>query len=120
MKENENVPPDTIQGEYQNKTVNEEESEGVGHSPENINDDNPEWDGSEAELVADDDAEEYEIPETGIKLSYSLTREEMFRCLYRSNMYKTKGNRAYAQTIVFVLASAAFFLTYFLNDKVHK
>ena len=37
---------------------------------EEINDENPEWDGSEAELVSDDDAEEYEIPETGIKLSY--------------------------------------------------
>ena len=41
------------------------------------NDENPDWDGSESELVADDDAEEYEIPETGIKISYSLTENEM-------------------------------------------
>ena len=42
---------------------------------EEINDENPEWDGSEAELVSDDDAEEYEITEKGIKLSYSLIRD---------------------------------------------
>ena len=40
-------------------------------------DDNHQWDGSESELVADDEAEEYEIPETGIKISFALTKEEM-------------------------------------------
>ena len=55
------------------------------------NDENPDWDGSESELVADDDAEEYEIPETGIKSTYSLTENEMYKCLYHSRLYKTKG-----------------------------
>ncbi len=80
-------------------------------------DENPEWDGSESELVADDDAEEYEIPETGIKISYSLTSKEMYQCLYHSRMYKTKGSRAVFQSIVFGLAALAFFLTYWMTDS---
>ena len=75
---------------------------------EEKNDENPEWDGSEAELVSDDDAEEYEIPETGIKLSYSLSSDEMYKCLYHSRLYKTKGARAIAQSIIFAVASVVF------------
>ena len=87
---------------------------------EEINDENPEWDGSEAELVSDDDAEEYEIPETGIKLSYSLSRDEMYKCLYHSRLYKTKGVRAVAQSVTFGLASIAFFLAYFLTRSEYR
>ncbi len=78
-------------------------------------DENPEWDGSESALVADDDAEEYEIPETGIKIAYALTPEEMYQCLYHSKLYKTKGSRAIAQSVIFGLAAVVFFLTYFLT-----
>ena len=78
-----------------------------------INEDNPEWDGTESELVADDDAEEYEIPETGIKLSYIMTEKEMYRCLYHSDMYKTKGTRAIFSTVIFVLAAIGFLIAYF-------
>ncbi len=83
-------------------------------------DDNPEWDGSEAEFVSDDDAEDYEIPDTGIKLSYVLTREEMYNCLYHSRIYKTKGARAVFQSIVFALASVAFFMTYFFTKSEYN
>lgn len=80
-------------------------------------DENPDWDGSESELVADDDAEEYEIPETGIKIAYSLTPDEMYKCLYHSRLYKTKGSRAAVQTVIFALAAVIFFLTYFLTNS---
>ena len=46
--------------------------------PEEKRDDDEEgveWDGSEAELVLDDDAADYEEPQTGIKLSYTLPRK---------------------------------------------
>ncbi len=82
--------------------------------------DNPDWDGSESELVSDDDAEEYEIPETGIKISYSLTPEEMYKCLYHSRLYKTKGSRAVIQSIVFALAGTVFLLTYFFTDSQYN
>ena len=84
------------------------------------NDENPDWDGSESELVADDDAEEYEIPETGIKISYSLTENEMYKCLYHSRLYKTKGKRAVLQTVIFALAGVIFLLTYFLTNSQYN
>lgn len=85
-----------------------------------INEDNPEWDGTESELVADDDAEEYEIPETGIKLSYVMTEKEMYRCLYNSDIYKTKGSRAVFSTAVFVLAAVCFIIAYFYTEGQFK
>ena len=84
------------------------------------NDENPGWDGSESELVADDDAEEYEIPETGIKISYALTEDEMYKCLYHSRLYKTKGKRAVLQTVIFALAGVIFLLTYFLTNSQYN
>ena len=51
------------------KRIQEEEDEEEGRG----------WDGSEAELVEDDDAEEYEIPMAGIRVSYVLTEEEYFK-----------------------------------------
>lgn len=74
---------------------------------------NPEWDGSEAEYVSDDDAEEYEIPETGIKISYALTQEEVYKCLYHSNIIKTKGRRAAVESVILGIAGVLFFVVYF-------
>ena len=41
----------------------------------------PDWDGSEAEYVPDDDAEEYEELSPGIGLNYVLRPEEVYECL---------------------------------------
>ena len=84
------------------------------------NEENPEWDGSQAEVVTDDDAEEYEIPETGFKLSYVLTEEEMYKCLYHSNIIKTKGSRAVIQSILLGIASVVFFITYFTTTTQYN
>ena len=84
------------------------------------NEDNPEWDGSEAEVVSDDDAEEYEIPETGFKLSYVLTVDEMYKCLYHSNIIKTKGTRAAVQSVLLGAASLVFFITYFTTHTQYN
>lgn len=43
--------------------------------------DSIEWDGSEAELVADESAEVFDEQHTGIKLKYVLTSREIFRAL---------------------------------------
>lgn len=79
--------------------------------------DNPEWDGTEGELVSDDDAEEYEIPETGYKISYVLSQEEMYKCLYHSNIIKTKGLRAVFQSIFLGIAAVVFFVIFFTTDS---
>ena len=43
-----------------------------------------EWDGSEAELVPDEDAEEFEDNFAGIKLSYVLKEDEIYDALRSS------------------------------------
>lgn len=83
-------------------------------------DDSNQWDGSESTLVADDDAEKYEIPETGIKLSFTLTQAEMYKCLKKSDMYKTRGARAVAETLIFVFAGIAFFMAYLKMEEEYK
>lgn len=84
------------------------------------NESNPEWDGSEAEYVSDDDAEDYEIPETGIKLSYVLTTDEMYRCLYHSDIIRTKGTRAVIQSIILAIAALSFFVVYFTTNSQYN
>ena len=91
-----------------------------GSDKQSVNEENPEWDGSEAELVSDDDAEEYEIPETGIKLSFVMTVEEMYSCLYHSDVIKKKGKRAVIQSIILGIASVIFFYVYFSSDSQFK
>ena len=92
-------------------------SEQISEDNDRTNEDNPEWDGSEAELVSDDEAEEYEIPETGIRISYVMTEDEMYRCLYHSNLIKTKGKRAVTQSVILGLASVIFFYVYFTSKS---
>lgn len=102
-----------VTGDSHDEQLIKDLSEEIRRNGDEQESENPEWDGSEAELVADDDAEEYEIPDTGVKLSYSLTRDEMYNCLRHSRMYKTRGARAVFSTVVFVLGAAAFFIAYF-------
>ena len=83
--------------------------------PEEKRDDDEEaveWDGSEAELVLDDDAADYEEPQTGIKLSYKLREKEVFRALEKSGFSKTLGKRALVEGVVLVLLAVLFFVTY--------
>ena len=102
------------------KDIEDSINEDLQKEEETINEDNPEWDGSEAELVADDDAEEYEIPETGIKISYAMTPEEMYKCLEHSDMYKTKGARAVFSSIVFALGTIGFTAAFFMSEGKFK
>jgi len=87
---------------------------------DSISEDNPEWDGSESGLVADDDAEEYEIPETGIKISFVMTKEEMYKCLYHSDLYKTKGTRAVISSVIFGIAAVVFAVACFTSGEATR
>ena len=122
MKQDEPVHPDGRNEieEHRDEQLIDDISHEIDMIEQNRHDENPQWDGSESELVADDDAEDYEIPETGIKISYSLTEDEMYRCLYHSQMYKTTGKRAVAQTTVFALAGVAFLLAYFMTNSQYN
>lgn len=71
-----------------------------------------EWDGSEAELVLDDDAADYEEPQTGVKLSYTLREEEVFHALGKSGFSKTLGRRAVIEGVLLALLAVWFFVQY--------
>lgn len=87
--------------------------------PEDEQEDIIEWDGSEAELVADD-AAEYEEQQTGIKLSYILRQEEILECLKKSGFIKTTGTRAVAETVILVALAVVFIVTYFLQKNANS
>lgn len=89
------------------------ELETISQEPED--DDANEWDGSEAELVADDDAAVYEDVQTGIRLNYTLREEEIYQCLKNTGYIKTTGMRAVIETIVLAIA-AIIFLVNFIAD----
>lgn len=76
------------------------------------------WDGSEAELVEDEDAEEYEIPMAGIKVSYTLTEEEYLNCLKHSDIYKSQGVRGVVENIIFGVLAVLFFTLFFITGEV--
>lgn len=66
--------------------------------------DSIEWDGSEAELVADESAEVFEEQHTGIKLKYVLTSGEIFRAL-RKVQYT--GTRVALSVVAVLLCAGA-------------
>ncbi len=64
------------------------------------------WDGSEAEIVVDDEAEEYEDETTGIKIKYTLKPEEVRSFIRHSEGFrqnrKAQRKHTVIQNIVFV------------------
>lgn len=84
---------------------NEEQEEDPG-AQEN------DWDGTESEFVEDDDAEEYEERYSGIKLSYSLKREEIASCLKHVGFYKSSGIRQIVELCLLTVLAVMFFVMY--------
>ncbi len=70
------------------------------------------WDGNEAELVADEDAAEYEDQNTGIRLNYTLRQDEIYECLRKSGFIKTTGKRAAIETVILGVLAVVFFAAY--------
>lgn len=74
--------------------------------------DEPEWDGTESEFVEDDDAEEYEEKYSGIKLSYSLKRDEISSCLKHVGYCRNGSIRQIVELCLLTLLSIMFFVMY--------
>lgn len=74
--------------------------------------DKVEWDGSEAELVADETALAFEEQNTGIKLTYTLTSGEIFKVLWKSQYTGTRIGLS-AVAVVLSAAMAVVFLMQF-------
>jgi hypothetical protein len=78
--------------------LEEEETDGV------------EWDGSEAELVADDDAAEYEEQNTGIALKYTLRRDEIFRVLMKTQYTQARIVLSVIAALLGIVMAVVFFV----------
>ena len=76
------------------------------------------WDGSEAELVADDDAAVYEDPQTGIRFNFTLRWREIYHCLKSTGYIKTTGTRAVVETILLAVAACVFAGAWFSQHTV--
>ena len=86
----------------------------VGEIEEEIIEKNnmPEWDGSEAEFIADEDANEYEDQYSGIKLKYKLNKDEVKSCLKKIN-YKKKINVISVIEIILLIVAFLVFVSWF-------
>lgn len=68
-----------------------------------------EWDGSEAELVPDEDAEKFEDNFAGIKLNYVLRQDEIYDALRSSKGYRSAKKRLVAESVIACVMSGIFF-----------
>ena len=68
------------------------------------------WDGSESEFVEDDDATEYEEQQTGVKINYALTREEIFKCIKHCGINKNVKILGEVSLVFLTLLSLILFL----------
>lgn len=73
------------------------------------------WDGSEAELVADEDAAVYEDVQTGIRVNYVLRWREIYRCLKGMGYIKTTGTRAVIETVILAAAAVLCLINWFTS-----
>ena len=76
-----------------------------------------EWNGPEAELVEDDDAAEYEESHAGIKISYSLKKEEIYSCLKKSDSFKQRLRKSMIQAWILAVLFVFFCSAYFMMNK---
>lgn len=87
-------------------------SEGYPAEPEEEQEEPVEWDGSEAELVADGADQEYKDTVTGFKFSYILREEEIYACM-KETQYDQKRKRRTAVELCIFSALLLFFLVSF-------
>ena len=104
MNNNDSYPPaDISDSSVNDETMQNEAENEVTPEPEKTKDG---WDGSEAEIVVDDESEEYEEETTGIKLTYKLTADEIKNFIKRSEVYaknkKIQQKHTLVQSLVFV------------------
>lgn len=72
-----------------------------------------EWDGSEAELVADEDAAEYEEQNTGIQLKYTLRQDEVYAALMKMQYTQQRIALTAAAVVLGILSAALSFLNFY-------
>jgi hypothetical protein len=69
------------------------------------------WDGSEAELVADETAELFDEQHTGISLTFSLTKDEIFKAMTKVQYTNTR----IAVSVMGIILSAGMMVYFFVQ-----
>lgn len=70
------------------------------------------WDGSEAEMVPDEDAEEYEDDYAAVKLTYTLSDQEWYRALLAQKLPKKRGICLWAVRVLLLAGAFALFAAF--------
>lgn len=79
--------------------------------------DNSTWDGSESELVEDDEAEVYEEKYAGIKFGYTLKKDEIFSCLKHTGQFKANGVHSIVEICLLLVLFVMFFVLFFVTKN---
>lgn len=109
MSKNDSHPAEKLEVKTENQMDLNPEFNEEDEKSENDEDGEPpeRWDGSEAEIIIDDEGESYEEEDTGIKIKYSLTSDEIRSFVKRSEIYqrnkKVQKKHTVVQSIFFVL-----------------
>ncbi|NLJ31035.1 MAG: YcxB family protein [Clostridiales bacterium] len=72
-----------------------------------------EWDGSEAELVADEDAADYEEQNTGIQLKYTLRPGEVYAALMKMQYTQQRVVMTVAASVLGLISAVLSFVNFY-------
>lgn len=73
-----------------------------------------EWDGSEASFVEDNDGKEYGEEYSGIRISYRLTKSEIYQSIKRAGYYKINRIKTIVETVILSIALLIFLVSFFI------
>lgn len=108
MKDNDSYPPSVSEnssavGTETNAESAIEDSDEASSSSDEVRLSEP-WEGEEAEIVADEEAEEYEDESTGIKIKYTLNSDELHDLVRHSESFKNNLKLQKKHALVQVIA----------------
>ena len=122
MRDNDSYPPvDGITSENTAKEADFSLNETEENIDETLNEDSDEsrgpevWDGSEAEIVVDDEAEDYEEESTGIKIKYKLKPNEVRSFIHNSADFEKNKKSQKKHTFIQCLLFTAMVLLGFVS-----
>lgn len=92
--------------------IPEEQSQPPGLETPEEDEDAVKWDGSEAQMVPDEDAEEYEDDYAAVKLTYTLTEREWYRALLIQKLPRKRVAALWIVRAVLIAAAAGCFTAF--------
>ena len=92
--------------------IPEEQSQPPGLETPEEDEDAVKWDGSEAQMVPDEDAEEYEDDYAAVKLTYTLTEREWYRALLTQKLPRKRVAALWIVRVLLIAGAAGFFAAF--------